>query len=224
MKKEAKTTNKKSLQKFTDIENLQTVKQVKEYLAENPDAQNDLWNNLSKRVSDSYANNLGNEYLLTNMLVATLIDEKKIEDIKNTTYEANNRMITSVIHNYILKNRCFPTQTAIVKETKLSRQTIYNHLKDGINSKHNKLIKGANEIMSLNALSQLYLIGVQDRNANALKHFIQLSGIVNNNTTNVNNYVQINNLKLTPEEFNNLPEEKILQIEEIISSIKPQKK
>ena len=144
------------------------------------------------------------------MLAVIYKDEKNIEDLRNSTYEANNRKITNCIHNYILKNRSFPVQAEIIEATKLSRQTIYNHLKDGINTKHNKLIKGANEVMSLSALSNLYLIGIEDRNASALKHFIQLSGIVTNNTTNVNNYIQINNLKITNEDFNKLPKETII--------------
>ncbi len=210
-------TNKKSLQKITDIEDLKTVKQTKEYLVENPDAKSDLWDSLTNRISENFAEELGNDFNLTNMLIATLDDEKVIEDVRNTTYDANHRVITSYIHNYILENRCFPSMSQIKSGTKLSRQTIYNHLKDGINSKHNKLVKGANEIMSLSALSKLYLIGIEDRNASALKHFIQLSGVVNNNTTSVNNFIQINNLKISNEDFNNLPQDDILEIESIVS-------
>jgi hypothetical protein len=66
-------------------------------------------------------------------------------------------------------------------------------------------------------LEKLYLIGVQDNNATALKHFINLSGGGVNNTTNVNNYIQINNLKISNEEINRLPKEDILEIEGIIS-------
>lgn len=38
-----------------------------------------------------------------------------------------------------------------------------------------------------------------------------------NKTTNVSNYIQINNLKLSKEDFNNLPVQDILEIENIIS-------
>ncbi len=207
----------KSLQKFTEIEDLKTVEQTKEYLEKYPERYPEAFDSIAKRLSNSYVNNLGKEHLFTNMLIATITNEKKIEDIRNTTYEANNSKITSFIHNYVLKNRSFPTQFEIIEATKLSRQTIYNHLKDGINTKHNKLIKGANEIMSLSALSNLYLIGIEDRNASALKHFIQLSGIVSNTTTNVNNYIQINNLKISNEDFNKLPKETIIEIETIVS-------
>ena len=210
--------NKKSLQKVTDIENLDNVKQTKEYLLNNPDSKNELWISLTKRISENYANESGKDYKLTKMLLSTLDDETVIEDVRNTTYEANHIIITSCIHNFLLEYRRFPTMSMIQKKTKLSRQTVYNHLKYGINSKHNKLVKGANEIMSLNALSKLYLIGIEDRNVNALKHFIQLSGIVSTNqTTNVNNYIQTNNLRISNEDFNNLPSEIILEVEQFIS-------
>ena len=150
-------------------------------------------------------------------MTATSNSEEVIEDLRNTTYEANNKKITSFMHNYLLENRNFPNQNEIIENTKLSRQTIYNHLKDGINAKHNKLLRGANEIMTNSALSKLYLIGIQDNNASALKHFIQLSGVTNNSTTNVNNYIQINNLKISNEDFNNLPRETIIEIEAIVS-------
>jgi hypothetical protein len=72
--------------------------------------------------------------------------------------------------------------------------------------------------MSTNALQKLYLIGVQDNNPTALKHFIQLSGLVSTNKTmQVNNYIQINNLKLSNEDIRKLPQEDILQIEKIVS-------
>jgi len=51
-----------------------------------------------------------------------------------------------------------------------------------------------------------------------MKAFIELSGVVNNRSSKtVNNYIQINNLKLSTEEFNQLPEDVILEVEQVIS-------
>jgi len=208
---------KKSLPSCTNIEDLKTVTQIKKHIEKYPKERQAVWNNLSERLSDSYVKGLGKEDVLINLLAATSNSEEVIEDLRNTTYEANNKKITSFMHNYLLENRNFPNQNEIIENTKLSRQTIYNHLKDGINAKHNKLLRGANEIMTNSALSKLYLIGIQDNNASALKHFIQLSGVTNNSTTNVNNYIQINNLKISNEDFNNLPRETIIEIEAIVS-------
>jgi len=71
--------------------------------------------------------------------------------------------------------------------------------------------------MTTSAMEKLYLIGVQDNNATALKYFIQLSVVVSNNSTHINNYIQINNLKITNEDFNRLPQQDILEIESILS-------
>ena len=69
------------------IENLKSVSEVKENLINNTDSKSELCNSLSERLSDSYANELGKENVLKNMLIATLTDEIIIEDIRNTTYE-----------------------------------------------------------------------------------------------------------------------------------------
>jgi len=71
--------------------------------------------------------------------------------------------------------------------------------------------------MASSALYKLYLIGVEDRNSNALKAFIELSGAVTKGSNTVTNYIQINNLKLSTEEFNRLPQDVILEIEQVIS-------
>jgi hypothetical protein len=78
------------------------------------------------------------------------------------------------------------------------------------------LIKGKFEVMAILALEQLYKIGVNENNHAALKSFIELVN-GSNATKYVNNYIQINNLQLTKEEFEQLPDEVILQIEKIIA-------
>ena len=85
--KNKKMKKEKSLQKFTEIENLKSVSEVKENLINNTDSKSELCNSLSERLSDSYANELGKENVLKNMLIATLTDEIIIEDVRNTTYE-----------------------------------------------------------------------------------------------------------------------------------------
>lgn len=210
------TKQKKHVQKFTDMESLKTPDQVKEYIDNNPDLLKPLRENLSMRLMDSYDRGLGNDYEVVQMLCVTTDNADNIADIMNTTYQSNHRIITSYIHNHILETRCFPSMTAIVKETKLSRQTVYNHLKGGLNNKSNALVKGLNEIMSQKALEKLYLFGIEDRNSQALKHYVQLSRATNNTST-TNNFIQINNLKISNDDFNNLPIEDMLEIECIVS-------
>jgi hypothetical protein len=208
----------KTLQKLTDYENLNSVSELKKYLELNPKNKYDVDKSLRKRVEQAYNDTESDEFDLIEMLLYITEDEDIKTDIRNTTYETNHSIITSYIHNFILENRHFPSLGIIGKNTNLSRQTIYNHLNNGFLDTNNKLVKGQIEIMSTHALQKLYLIGIQDNNPTALKHFIQLSGLVSNNRTmQVNNYIQINNLKLSNEDIQKLPQEDILQIEKIVS-------
>lgn len=117
-----------------------------------------------------------------------------------------------------MEHRKFPTISTIANKINLSRQTIYNHLNSGFLDANNNLVKRKTEMMSFNALENLYLIGIEDRNPTALKHFIQLSGLVSSNSAmQVNNYIQINNLKISTEDIKRLPFEDILEIENIVS-------
>jgi len=213
---------KKSLQKFTNIDKINTKEHVREFLKENPKDKELLRKEIIHRLNTSYAEKLGNENMLINLLDEFYLITKgknspELISYKNATYEANHLYISSCIHNSILENRRFPSIGNIAEETGLSRQTIYKHLDAGLQNKFNRLVRSKIEYMTTSAMEKLYLIGVQDNNATALKHFIQLSGVANNNTTNVNNYIQINNIKITNEDFSKLPQQDILEIESILA-------
>ena len=210
--------NKKTLQKLTDYKNLNSLPELKKYLKLYPNKKVDIRENIQKRLIDSYKNEEKNEYNLTEMYLSLIENKELKKDIRNTTYEVNHSIITSFMHNYILENRQFPTMSIISEKINLSRQTIYNHLNNGLTSITNHLLKGKNEIMSAKALEKLYLIGIEKNNPMALKYFIQLTGMVSNNSKmQVNNYIQVNNLKISNEDIKRLPIEDILQIEKIVS-------
>ena len=213
-------TKKKSLQKFTDIEKLETLKDIKEFVKNNPERANEVIVKLQDLANKSYKENLGLEYEISELVAkcyTIMNDEPNANFVRNATYETNHTIIGGYIHNHICENRCFPSIMTIKKETGLSRQTIYSHINNGFSDKFNSVIKGKIEYMIPKALEKLYYIGVEDNNATALKHFIELSGFTSKiNTTNVNNYIQINNLKLSKEEFNQLPNETLMEIETLI--------
>jgi len=210
--------NKKTLQKLTDYKNINSLPELKKYLKLYPNKKVDIRENIQKRLIDSYKNEEKNEYNLTEMYLSLIENKELKKDIRNTTYEVNHSIITSFMHNYILENRQFPTMSIISEKINLSRQTIYNHLNNGLTSITNHLLKGKNEIMSAKALEKLYLIGIEKNNPMALKYFIQLTGMVSNNSKmQVNNYIQVNNLKISNEDIKRLPIEDILQIEKIVS-------
>lgn len=215
-------TKKKSLQKFTDIGKLETVKDIKQFVNNNPERANEVLNKLEKILNNSYANKLGLEFEVVELIAkcyALMNQENHAKFVRNATYETNHTIIATCIHNYICNNRCFPSIMTIKQETGLSRQTVYRHINNGFSDRFNSVVKGKIEYMIPKALEKLYFIGIEDNNATALKHFIELSGFTSKyNTTNVNNYIQINNLKLSKEEFNQLPNETILEIEKIVSN------
>lgn len=212
----------KVLQKFTDFDSITTVKEVKKLLSQKMDRDTlfELLDNVYRRYYESIDNRDGKEYELSEM-VAEIIGSKASKDterqFRNETYERNHSEITTVINNYILQNRSFPTTSHIARKTGLSRQTVYNHLSAGLSNQYNVLVKGGIDYMVSNAMTKLYLIGVQDNNAGALKNFIELSGAMNQPKNTINNYIQINNLQLSKEEFEQLPNDTILEIERLVS-------
>ena len=213
--------NTKKLQKVTDFEKVESKKQVREYLEAKPDSYYDLLDNLQNRLQKSYNEKLGEDHKLMDLIYEchkSRNDEKAEAWARNATYEYNHTIIATNIHNYLMNNRTFPTIHHIANETGLSRTTIYRHLQDGLKTDYNSLVKGKLEYMATHALEKLYLIGIQDNNAGALKSYIELSGAINKQpTTNVNNYIQINNLRISRDEFDQLPNETIIEIEKIIS-------
>ena len=212
---------KKSLQRVTEIDNLNSKKQVREFLENNPDSYEAVIESLTDRANASYNKKEGQDYKLMNMIYECFRfrnDEEGETNTRNCTYELNHYLITSSIHNFVLEKRTFPTIQHIAEETGLSRTTIYRHLEDGLNNDYSSLVKGKLEIMATKALEKLYLIGVQDNNAAALKNFLELSGaIAKHPVANINNYIQINNLRISKEELEQLPNDVVIQIEQLIS-------
>ncbi|WP_033961258.1 helix-turn-helix domain-containing protein [Psychroserpens jangbogonensis] len=208
----------KSLQKVTDIDKINTLKDIKGFVKANPERALEVIDKLQDLLNESYNEKLGLDYQIVELIAKcyTLANEKEHADfVRNLTYENNHTTIGICIHNHICENRCFPSIMTIKHETGLSRQTVYRHIKNGFSDNFNSLVKGKVEYMIPKALEKLYYIGIQDNNATALKHFIELSGATK--TMQVNNFIQINNLKLTKEDFNKLPHQDILEIESILS-------
>lgn len=214
--------NKKSLQKVTGLEQIVDRKTFDDYI-KNHGPSDELIDYIYAQMSKAYLDDDMDESIYHDILVETFSRtpnlSHKAERVRNLTYEVNQQIISACIHNYVREKGCFPQVTAIREKTGLSRTTIYRHLKLDDYSPANKLIKGKFEVMATMALEQLYKIGVQENNHTALKSFIELVN-GSNRTKCVNNYIQINNLKLTKEEFEQLPDEVILQIENLISSVK----
>ena len=205
--------NAKSLQKFTQIK---TPQDLEEHLRNAPGDAEEVEKELRARLVDNYAEKLCKDTGLVEMIEVCCRIQGEETNIRNTTYEHNHMLITAVISNFVTKERIFPTSQQIAKETGLSRQTVHKHLKEGSFSGYKSIIKDKLEFMATQALTNLYLIGVENKSVSALKAFIELSGAASNQPT-VNNYIQINNLRLTHEDINLLPNSTLSRIERIIS-------
>lgn len=207
----------KRLQKVTEIDNL---KDIECFIDEHPNRASEVLPKLHEILNKSYAKKLGKENKATELAARCFElvgDNNAVEYLRNTTYEANHSLIGTSIHNFILDRRTFPTVSFIKEDTGLSRVTIYRHLKNGFSDSFNDIVKGKLEYLIPKALEKLYLIGVQQDSVSALKNFIELSGYAKDRkTTHINNFIQINNLKLSKDEFEQLPENVILEVEKII--------
>ncbi|WP_282117734.1 hypothetical protein [Maribacter aquivivus] len=215
-------SKEKKLPKVTNYDHLSTIQDITTYLNTEPNDSLELLKELFDRYNDSIQNDKAKDDYISKMILKVFKyrnDEYGEINFKNSTYEANHHIITSFIHNHILENNCFPPTGHIAHKTGLSRQTIYKHLKTGLKNKYNTLITGKMEYMATHALSKLYLIGITQDNATALKSFIELSSreFKKQPSNSINNYIQINNLKISKEEFNQLPNDTILKIEKLIS-------
>jgi len=141
------------------------------------------------------------------------------ENVKRSLYQFNHSSILAVMHRGILENNIMPTITNIASETELSRTTVHKHLNDLKENGFDSEIRIQQMALVEQAITALYKIGVRDSNPTALKYFIQFAdpGLTKNA---INNYIQINNIRLTQEDLKILPTKLLSEIESIIMEVK----
>ncbi len=212
---------RKSLQKLTE---LKRTKDLDSFLDEEPRLS-------EKEITKFFLNKLNTtdpidspeEFQNTGIMFLHYCNrigrEEQIFEQKNALYEFNHDLIMNQISNYLFKNGMMPRVSDIRDKTGISRTTIYKHLEDEkINGRNNKARKQLRMLVS-QAMATLYKIGVEDRNAQALKYFINFVEPETNSGT-VNNYVQINNIRLTQNDLENIPLEEQEKIETILLPFK----
>ncbi|WP_406683321.1 hypothetical protein N1F78_11570 [Seonamhaeicola sp. MEBiC1930] len=213
-------TKVESIQNFTESDISEFFENSLVYIKGSKENASNALKILNVLLNETYEKKLGFDDAILNLCYACykVLEQPWEKYLRNSTYERNHGDISAFIHNTILDYGRFPNVSMIASETGLSRMTVHKHLKDGFDHKFNELLNGKIQYMIPKALEKLYLIGVENNNSHALKNFIELSGYKKpNNTTEINNYIQINNLKLSKEELEKLPHETILELENIIS-------
>lgn len=140
-----------------------------------------------------------------------------VEDVRRQIWEDNHGRILSAIHNYVLEYNAMPAVNEIAKRCKLSRQTVHEHLREGIaNPYYQEQIKRM-EYLTDTVLKTLYKLAING-NVAAGKVFLENVFKPTQPATirQQNNYLQINNTKIDEVLISELPQTARLQIEEII--------
>lgn len=144
------------------------------------------------------------------------------EDIRRQLWDKNHRTILQEIHSYLLQYGAMPPANELAKRCKLSRQTVYEHLKEGIAGKfYQEQLRGM-EYLTENVLTVLYRLSAEG-NVSAAKVYLENVIKITQPVTNIkqqNNYLQINNTKIDELTINELPEEARIKIEQIINTYK----
>lgn len=217
-------TDKKGLQKFTDIET-----KITELFALDQITQNDI-----KYLNDSEINRLNVFITETINKVKGLERDRFIQKIellldnttKNQLWEMNHNQITAAMSDLMQELNRMPSKTEIAIKTELSRQTIHKHLKEYMI--HPTYLQQVEQFrfMSAKVLAKVFKFAVNGDMAAAKLYFnvIGMSGQNANNTLiqNQNNYIQINGTVLSQETIKRLNPDQLNIIENILKTALPQ--
>lgn len=142
------------------------------------------------------------------------------KDLRRQDWENNHATILSAIHNYVLNNNSFPTVNALAKETELSRQTIHEHLREGLAGEFYQEKLKTWETLTDNIFKNLYYQAIQNGSVAAskvlLEHIHRITQPPANNIKQQTNYIQINNTKIDEVTIAELPDGARAQIIDII--------
>lgn len=143
-------------------------------------------------------------------------------DLRHQQWEQNHAQITRVLHNYVAEHSRPPTKNELAKDTKLSRQTITNHLREFNDHDCYKDLRQNFKILSNRVLSSLY-VSARLGNVKAARLFFEMTGELGNRNAK-HFYIQINNIRVDETVIKALPPEALTEIEAIIYKSLPQPK
>lgn len=145
-----------------------------------------------------------------------LIETNAPAELKRDYYESNHRQIVAALVNYLNEFGHLPTKQRLSDITKLSRQTVYKHLKDykhssGFLKEQQELF----EILGEQLVSKLLALAWQG-DTRAAKLFFELTGRLKSASGTTTNYVQINNTFFSQESLSQLPPEQLAEVEKLL--------
>ena len=219
--------NPKSLQNITNAP--KTAKQV---LKLTRVTQNDLKqlsikeHNKLNTIINFNLNNLKN--LELDMYINKVSDVVST-DVKNALWGRNHIYITNSIHNYIEKNGIMPPVSEIAIDTKISRQSIYKHLKEWEASPQNQALMSNFKILKHKVIAKVTKMALNGNMKAAKLYFDVVSPAISPETKpeviqTQNNYIQINGTIISQDILKNLQPAQLDTIENIFKSVSNLKK
>jgi hypothetical protein len=146
-------------------------------------------------------------------------DSPPYVQLKNHTWQKNHLKILGTVSTLMQSLNRMPSNTEIAVECRLSEETIYKHLRE---FKEHYLYSHETDkyrLMIHRVLTTVFNLGVQG-DVRACKVYLDyFNGNVHSNPPNLieqTNYIQINNLKITPNELRQLPPEILQKMENLI--------
>ena len=203
------------VKKLKKVDGLQAERQM---LIDNIQAN---LNDKLQALNDAYKNNNGlGVDKATNELFNLLEPIKDItsfySQMKNHTWQKNHLKIIASISNLMQEKNRMPTNTEISIAAGLSEETTYKHLREF--KEHDLARHEADkfQIMKDRVLTTVFNLGVQG-DIRACKVYLDyFSTSKQQPELSQTNYIQINNLKITPEELERLPPATLQKIETLI--------
>ena len=150
----------------------------------------------------------------------------KNDELRNISWQRHHVQITQAISCIVDEKVRFPTRGEIAEKTGLSRTCIDQHLKEYYKSELFDQKQQEIQLMREKLLAALFSLSL-DGDVKAAKVFLQATS-PNNEVQSIknqqNNFIQINGIVITEEQLKELPEEKQIQINEIINLFKSSRK
>lgn len=145
-----------------------------------------------------------------------LIETNAPAELRRDYYESNHRQIVAALVNYLNEFGHLPTKQRLSDITKLSRQTIYKHLRDYKES--SSYLKEQQELLELlgEQLISKVLAAAWQGDIRAAKLFFELTGRLKSASGTTTNYVQINNTIFSQESLSQLPPEQLAEVEKLL--------
>lgn len=134
-----------------------------------------------------------------------------IQDIRRQDWEINHTRIKAYIRNHLIEYKSVPNVTDISNAVGLSRQTVYEHINEGVTNEFYQEHLRQLEYLTVDILQLLYL-RLLEGNTMAGKVYLDYVSKVRS-IRQQNNYIQVNNLVLDEQKMNMLPEDDKMRID-----------